>query len=688
MQALSIADAYANDDITEGSSSHPPTFRNKSIVELDDDFLTIPSSVALRGCRYPDTETQEWKLLRSMERKVMAEYGTTLEFGMKDIFTVSLHRHPIGGLGLTIHQREGRIYVDSLKDSFSIGCNIGIQPGDHILGVNGIAFVGKEVGRSLSSFVSMLKTFPGSLALHLRRPDDDSTHNTDQYEEGDKAVYHPLAKLLCERGLLSSKEDVALVTEHIQDFTERTREWEATARLSFNPINSGLLEGARRATSALSPSTPLKRSRKSSNFLGEASKPARSLQHDFVEMVAVSKALSVRIVNQFTEEERKQTAYTIWVYDCERRTEWYAPVRYLEDFEELRLATVDLNDDVSTFPFPTTSFFVSRRAESQTRQLESFLRSLCSAIYKLAHPSLPEIAIHLQSFLGCDSGGIRKVEASHGDPVELLASAVQLYIYRIFLLKEMEKVNDDFVKKTRREIAKAEEVRHLELSKKRSCEIASSISGFLANLTDLLLDGCREDLYGITARDEYNDVRNFSTNIDLEIIFCDAIREQAEIEVYLPLRSVLSRLVVNAWRHDDREMIHKMAALMLRPQSNFNIRNESPSQWRSPISILGEVGRSSLPCRKVLAIVNAAKEIIRVHAAEHHNSKETFLGADEFLPILVFCVSRADLERPMALQALLTSLATSTGESAYYLASFVAAIEHIRDLDLASESGY
>ena len=56
---------------------------------------------------------------------------------------------------------------------------------------------------------------------------------------------------------------------------------------------------------------------------------------------------------------------------------------------------------------------------------------------------------------------------------------------------------------------------------------------------------------------------------------------------------------------------------------------------------------STLPCVKLQAIVEAAREISLLHDREH--GEDVILGADDFLPIFIFCVVRAEMERPCAL---------------------------------------
>ncbi len=132
----------------------------------------------------------------------------------------------------------------------------------------------------------------------------------------------------------------------------------------------------------------------------------------------------------------------------------------------------------------------------------------------------------------------------------------------------------------------------------------------------------------------------------------------------------------------------------------------SITQWDTVSRILSQgVGRSTLPCVKLRAIVHAAKEIVRLRTWEVSLTKREItaevlntypgqpycsLGADEFLPIFIFSVTRADLERPFALCALLKSLCERSkfiGETGYYLASFEAAIEYMREVDLSDIVG-
>lgn len=69
-----------------------------------------------------------------------------------------------------------------------------------------------------------------------------------------------------------------------------------------------------------------------------------------------------------------------------------------------------------------------------------------------------------------------------------------------------------------------------------------------------------------------------------------AVREQTELEIYVPLRSTISKYLVHAYLHEDIEMKHKMKALADKPQSYFRIPKEhrSRSDWKSVSRILHE----------------------------------------------------------------------------------------------------
>lgn len=479
----------------------------------------------------------------------------------------------------------------------------------------------------------------------------------------------------------------------------------------------------------------------------------------WIPLHGIRKGLSARIVNSFVESAgsnpntngsiRSRIAYTIWVYDIESGREWYAPIRYWNDFSDLReaaLSSLPTNSNmhrelsmlklakdpaipnesnsgwsVAVFGSPSMSSPMStlqqrRRkrkndefdeARQQTSQsLEEFLRELLGIIYTCnpLHTSTAEIALYVQSFLGVDAGledrselDIRTFDSSserlEDETQQLLKRSIQRYSWRIFLLHTMKAIVKDFVDAARARGPKLQEVESMDANTKGSLKARAmkellQIQKFLDQLVDLILDGCNDDLQSIAKRREYSPIhKNLADETYWDRLVREAVREQVEIEVYVPLRSVVSRLLVNGWRHEDMEVHFKIQELRKRPQGMFRIDKISPSHWQSVARILKQgVGMSTLPCVKLRAIVDAAREISQLHEREH-NGRE-LLGADEFLPIFIFCVVRAEMERPCALSILLQTLCdriNRIGEIGYFLASFEAAIAHIKEIDLTED---
>ena len=89
------------------------------------------------------------------------------------------------------------------------------------------------------------------------------------------------------------------------------------------------------------------------------------------------------------------------------------------------------------------------------------------------------------------------------------------------------------------------------------------------------------------------------------------------------------------------EVQFKVRELRKRSQIMFRIPQDkvSPSDWQSVAYILKRgVGMSTLPCSKLRAIVEAAREISRLYQEEH--GEESVMGADDFLPVFIFCKFR------------------------------------------------
>jgi len=446
-----------------------------------------------------------------------------------------------------------------------------------------------------------------------------------------------------------------------------------------------------------------------------------------VPLIGVRKAICVRIVNTFLDS-KSRTAFSIWCYDVESGMEWYAPVRYHEDFKDLRLALLRIDKSFGDIHFPNIKwggFGLGVKEESASSrelrraQLESWIRKAFAVVYRGSlHPHLAEVAIHLQTFLGCDgvlgddvalnlNSQVAVSESTYGKRSDAksepdstarmyLKRSVQRYVYRIFLLPSIERLIAQFIEGMLNSVNMATVPNQKDALTKKTSDI-EKIRDFIDQVQELILEGCHDDLTSMALRRDFAAINDFSTIDDL---IREAVREQVELEIYIPLRTTISKHLVNVFYNEDLEMKHKLKALENKPQSFYRIKpeNRSRSDWRSVCFILKEgVGRSSLPSVKLRAIVDAAKEIVNLYSEERGCFDESIfdgpiksktLGADDFLPIFIFCFVQARLDRPCALCELLQTMCDPlklNGETGYYLASFHAAMTHIGEIDLTED---
>jgi len=758
---------------------------------LPHDFLRLPPQIAVRrlnanslggaetSCRY--------ELVSDLEQRALGQHQRLLPMyrrhhhhhdqGDCEYFSRSIFRDARVGLGLSLCEQDGIVRVhsfpsasnsESASDGQSPALRAGIRRGDILIGVNGTALAeylaiashaGGDDGVLLKYAVLEIRNSPDPTVLHFEREiqeqqnglhhgnaptpsfvmlqgttpslldtsdilNDSSQlsissnhllnvtfHSTPMTDDVATTPFiHPFVATLRAHGLLKSFEDERSCTLALSQYTERARQWEATS--SFRIANE--------------------------SYRGDSD------DEILIPLIGVRPALSVRIVNSF--QDGKDSAFTIWVYDVATGTEWYSPIRYFRDFQDLRSATVRLNPVIAHLPFPRVrqpalSLFgspVNRQdsdlaRESKCQLLERFLRSLTVLIYRdgVIHPNIAEISIHVQSFLGCeniplDTAAVVAHQTSYSDcggassdasddhvrVQYILKRNIQLYTYRLFMIPQVAAVVDAFVDSVRAKGPRLEDLESLEAQgrsvlKARATEDLEQLKAFLDKMQDIILEGCRGDFLSIAERDEYDAahemIHNRKREAQWDRLIREVVREQVEIEAYVPLRSIVSRWLVQGWRHEDMEVQFKIKELRKRPQKMFRIREDEidPTIWSSVSNILKEgVGHSTLPCAKLRAIVESAREICRLFASSSDRSERAKatgdanenrgvnLGADDFLPIFIYCVVQAEMERPCALCVLLRALCDPVnrmGEIGYYLASFEAAITHIQEVDLTDD---
>jgi len=634
------------------------------------------------------------------------------------------------------------------RNSLGPAFDAGLKPGDRILGVNGKAFLqwgimtqnspsGSNSGKILSSaellseMVKVLAEASDPLALHILRMDKTQhnpkmTHSLQSFDHAQTydarivepseisksddswqeesstntprvslpKLVHPFAMCLSNRGIIKPTLEMK-VSEEIARYTNKALLWEHNEYLKETLVLRGNLDVQNKRSLFSYPGAR-----------GGIHSPTSLLGHKLTNLVR--QALCIHIVNTFVDRDR--LAYTIWVYDVETRTEWYAPVRYFQDFCDLRLAVSRLNKSIEKIQFPNSRWFHETEVSAPlsarvTRciELEGFLRGLCTILYKedLEYSSILEVSLYIQTFLGCDSHikihpeyYNRYTDVGYGLQEKTTLSlqrAVQLYTFRLFLLPSMNSLVVHFIADVKKNVLSFERDRTVSknsgsIEKERILALLSRIKLVFSSLSKLIHYGCTNDFDVITASEYF--VPDSPNKPGKSNLLQEAVKEQIEIHVYVPLRSVVSKLLVHGWRYDDKEIYYKRQALQKKNQSFFKIKRsqQSPSNWRTVIDILGRgVGQSTLPSVKLRSVVDAGKEIYRLSKEE--NLDEDSFSADDFLPIFIYCVVQADIEKPCALSVLLQNMCDEfqlIGEIGYYLSSFEAAIAYIHDLDLSS----
>ena len=296
--------------------------------------------------------------------------------------------------------------------------------------------------------------------------------------------------------------------------------------------------------------------------------------------------------------------------------EWYAPVRYYNDFKDLRNALIHVDKAIADIPFPTMGYWGNlgftgsseakesyKTKESRRNQLEIFLRRVFASVYRgRLHPYLVEIAVHLQSFVGCDTVldddgdvtrlslskqvaisevtyGKRETKPANSNSSESdntarmhLKRSIMRYVYRLFLLPAVGELIGHFIDAAREKVMsesimvpnnKHHQSHQFSVDKGMATKDVEKIRDFIDQVQELILEGCRDDLISISQRRDFAAFVNDPDNIARDDLFREAVREQTELEVYVPLRSTISKYLVYAWFNEDMEMKHKMKVCVL-----------------------------------------------------------------------------------------------------------------------------
>jgi Vacuolar sorting protein 9 (VPS9) domain len=684
--------------------------RRRAPLELPEDFLRLPLDLCV-------LRKQGYLLVKDL---VLVPGSTSTSSTSTRTYTVVLPRNPT--LGMSVAESHGHVRVCSVEDR--IRCSQ-IQKGDMLLSVNGVpvAEMAPHSVYRLTTLVKFLRTCPSPVVLHLQKREaqlynsNTTTSTTSTTNTTNTTSRHSKARLaqIMERARLwqiSNSLMVDATTGQLHttfgSHTSCNNKHDHKHNHNHKPLwgHASLQEAWQRETTYTYTYTA--HTAQLQEQEQELVQVTNQETTHVISLTGVKKALSSRILHTFQDGDLP--AFTIWVHDVETGHEWYAPLRYYPDFEDLRDATFHTTNDNSAQHL---------RVQAQVQvEPEPLLRNLGTLLYTTDHlrPDIVDCMHHYQSFLGCENAKdntctgtkttmttttITITRGSTWDGVwhspmqvqtrQVLQRSLQLFTYRLFLLESVQKQVSQFVKAARENSPTLQDIQRMNSVdlKDYSQKALKSIQAAVDQLQDLLLTAFRHEFRAIAQCGLYTCLHAYMTSSGesyFDRLVREAVREQVEIEVYLPLRSTASRLLVNAWRHQDAQVAVKMQALRSRPPAS---NSNSGCWWNTSESVsrlLKKVASCALPSSKLTALLEASMEISRLH--HHQPSKKKPCGADEFLPLLITCIVQAEIERPFALCALLQGLCDPVfrnGEIGYYLASFEAAITHLLELDLAAE---
>ena len=95
------------------------------------------------------------------------------------------------------------------------------------------------------------------------------------------------------------------------------------------------------------------------------------------------------------------------------------------------------------------------------------------------------------------------------------------------------------------------------VDKKEATDNVGKIRDFIDQVQELILEGCMDDFISISQRRDFAAFVDDPDNIARDELFREAVREQTELEIYVPLRSTISKYLVYAWFNEDMELKHK-----------------------------------------------------------------------------------------------------------------------------------
>jgi hypothetical protein len=223
-----------------------------------------------------------------------------------------------------------------------------------------------------------------------------------------------------------------------------------------------------------------------------------------------------------------------------------------------------------------------------------------------------------------------------------------------------------------------------------------------------------DDSYGVRRKslaDQKRDstrrasIRGFGSVSSLEQVDEDSLAiisfisfNVVEESVFLPLKDTILRMLPSQEYHKGRDeaLRRKVKHFKKRTQAGWNVPEEfiSPTGWESAIFELSGLARAPTPSMQINSLVRCCKSIYSefkhsvLPALKKKGNDQSFLGADDLVPIFIYVFCKAELREPHVHKDLMWNLCHPDqlhGECGYYLTVFESAIEYVEAEPLEDE---
>lgn len=206
--------------------------------------------------------------------------------------------------------------------------------------------------------------------------------------------------------------------------------------------------------------------------------------------------------------------------------------------------------------------------------------------------------------------------------------------------------------------------------------------------TEGVINQCKEKRYKEMQLQRYED--------EMRSHIRSAIRRQVEVEIFVPCSTRLRAVLDRSFSADETALRRNVAKIAHKPQSFFGIpmQQTSPSNWEDVVLRMRDIRSKTLPHDRLEALLVTAKEIPLLYVKEHQISAQNMnnsvtLGADDFLPIFIYVLARAQLPDLFSLNEELQALCDPDkrmSETGYYLATLEASLQHVIEANVTIES--